>query len=394
MRTNIINRVATSCLALAFGLLSVCMFSSCDLLQFGKDAPEVSLRNPSISSAASQEFISVRYDGEWKLYLVFEDGVEAWARLNVISGSGDRSGVILTCDENTGQEARMLKIIVDVGSKWAECRLVQAGRSGVGGANTYTISEEEIRQSGWLELPDMDDTSLGYYGHGFYMKNKKYRNYCFGWSQNDLISIWVAYPLCTAYTNKMVARLDEWALDPLLGDLSSAPFDGYGGSYVRGHQIPSADRLCCREANRQTFYGTNITPQNYTHNGGVWESLESKIRVIANNSDTTYVVTGVVVSASSSKTVDSNNRRMTVPDGYFKAVLRYSRSSTFGTWNAAAFYIPHTYTGALQQSHMMSVDALEIKTGLDFFVNLSSRLGQTQAEAIEAADPSKNDLWW
>ena len=42
----------------------------------------------------------------------------------------------------------------------------------------------------------------------------------------------------------------------------------------------------------------------------------------------------------------------------------------------------------------MSVDRLEEITGIDFFVNLPAKLGDDQAAAIEAADPSKSSVWW
>ena len=35
----------------------------------------------------------------------------------------------------------------------------------------------------------------------------------------------------------------------------------------------------------------------------------------------------------------------------------------------------------------MSIDGLEEITGIDFFVNLASRVGSTQADMIEAAEP-------
>jgi endonuclease G len=254
----------------------------------------------------------------------------------------------------------------------------------------------DVTKVSWMELPAMNDSSLEYYSHSFSMNGKTYRNYSFGWSQNDLVALWVAYPLCSTYTNKTVSRSDAWAYDPLLGNKkSSAPFGGYGGNYARGHQIASADRLCCYEANAQTFYGTNMTPQLNAHNEGIWSELEAKVRNKAGGSDTTYVVTGVMVSASSMKERDSNGNSVTIPDSYFKAILRYSKSSTLGTWNAAAFYLEHkSYSESLGKKHSMSIDELEKITGIDFFANLPAKIGESQAAAIEAADPSQSAIWW
>ena len=246
-----------------------------------------------------------------------------------------------------------------------------------------------------IELPAMDNPDLGYYSHSFKMNGNTYRNYTFGWSQKDRVALWVAYPLCKLYTNGNVGRTEAWALDPLLGEDSAAPFGGYAGSYARGHQVASADRQCCYEANAQTYYGTNMTPQLNAHNEKIWSDLEGKVRGYANTSDTTYVVTGVMVSVTSKKEKDSYGQSVTIPDAYFKAVLKYSKSSTMGTWNAAAFYLEHrAYTGSISKEHSMSIDELEKITGFDFFVNLPAKIGADQAAKIEAADPADSSVWW
>jgi endonuclease G len=205
------------------------------------------------------------------------------------------------------------------------------------------------------------------------------------------------------YTAKNVQRKDEWATDPLLGNDSTNPGSYYGrlnptdkgeDPYARGHQLPSADRLCIREANRQTFYGTNITPQLFDHNGGIWSDLEGRVRVIAEKSDTTYVVTGCLVEGG--RTVyDTDGQPMTVPTAYFKALLRYSKSSTLGQWNAAAFYLEHrVYSENIGKQHSMSIDELEEITGIDFFANLPAKIGESQADKVEAADPADSSIWW
>jgi endonuclease G len=107
------------------------------------------------------------------------------------------------------------------------------------------------------------------------------------------------------------------------------------------------------------------------------------------------VVTGVIVSASSKKERDSYGQSVTIPDAYFKAVLKYSKSSTLGAWNAAAFYLEHrAYSGSVSKEHSMSIDELEEMTGIDFFVNLPAKIGEEQAAKLEAADPANSSVWW
>lgn len=263
-----------------------------------------------------------------------------------------------------------------------------------GAQEDVEIPTIDPKKTGWMELPAMDNDDYGYYSHSFIMKDKAYRNYSFAWSQKDLVSIWMAYPLCKTYTEKVVSRTDAWNYDPILGpELSCAPFSGYAGDYARGHQVPSADRLCCREANEQTFYGTNIIPQLNEHNEGIWQNLENRIREVANASDTTYVVTGCVVEGSKEITTDSDGKNITVPVAYYKAVLRYKKGDA-DVWTGAAFYTEHKrYPNNDLKAVSMSIDELEEMTGHDFFVNLPGKVGDDAAAAVEAQKPTDYKVW-
>ena len=382
---------------MAFCTLAV---SSCAKPVEEKDVLEVSVKTPSVASGKGQMFVNVRCNTSWTLTLMDaeDDSDIDWASLNIDSGKGNMSNVILSYQVNDSEDSRRLKIVLDNGSRWTSCMVEQAGSGQQPEPEPDPLPQPDtdLTKVSWLELPAMDNPDLGYYSHSFEMNGKEYRNYSFGWSQKDLVALWMAYPLCSMYTNKTVSRTDAWAYDPLLGpEYSSAPFGGYGGSYARGHQVPSADRLCSYNANVQTFYGSNMTPQLNAHNEGIWQTLESKVRTLANTSDTTYVVTGCVVDGSTTFTQDSDGKKMTVPVGYYKVLLRYSKSSTISTWAAMAFYTEHkSYSGSTSlRSLAMPVDELEEMLGMDFFVNLPAKLGEERAAALEAEDPLTNSIW-
>lgn len=391
----------TSITKVAAVVMTLCALavSSCEKPVEEKEVLEVSVKNPSVASGKGQVFVNVRCNASWTLSLTDEAGQEVdWADVNPASGKGSRSNVILSYQVNNAEEGRRLNIVLDNGSRWTSCTFDQAGSGKQPESEKDPVPkpDKDLSKTGWLELPAMDNPDLGYYSHSFEMNKKTYRNYSFGWSQKDLVALWVAYPLCSMYTNKTVGRTDAWAYDPLLGsEFSSAPFGGYGGSYARGHQIPSADRLCSYNANMQTFYGTNMTPQLNAHNEGIWQTMESKVRTLANTSDTTYVVTGCVVEGSNTFTQDSDGKKMTVPVAYYKVLLRYSKSSTLSTWAAMAFYTEHkSYSSSTSlRSLAMSVDELEEMLGMDFFVNLPAKLGETRAAELETEDPLKNSVW-
>lgn len=398
---SIFNRTAVAVTAICCALLCSCE----------KEQPaqiEVSAKSELLSATMNlSTFISVKCEGSWTLSLEYDDQSDDWAKLDVTSGTGSKNGIMLTLSQNSSEVRRSVAVVLSGAGQTDRCVVTQkaageesddSGQQGGSGENSGSAGVEgssALAKTGWMELPAMDNPALGYYSHSFKLGGKTYRNYTFGWSQKDLVALWVAYPLCRFYTSGNAGRTDAWAYDPLLGKDSAAPFGGYGEELARGHQLPSADRQCCYEANAQTFYGTNMTPQLNAHNEKIWADLEGKVRGYANSSDTTYVVTGVILDDSKRITYDSDHKPITVPSAYFKAVLKYSVSSTQGTWNAAAFYLEHrAYTGTVTRSHSMSIDRLEDITGLDFFVNLQTKVGKEQADKIEAVDPANVDLWW
>ena len=384
------------CAKVAAAVMAICnlVMTSCGGMEPAV-ITSVSAQYSEVPAQRGSIFVTVECGGDWTLSLDGEGKEITWAELSKTAGSGN-SIVQLKYEENESESARHLTIVVNSASQWSSFMVSQLP------AGNKPSTDGSSNEISWMELPSMDNRTLDYFTHKFTYPNDKktYRNYTLGWSQEDLVALWVAYPLCKFYTHKIVDRTNAWAYDPLLGpSLSSAPFAGYGGNYARGHQLPSADRLCCTEANMQTFYGTNLTPQQNEHNEGIWQALESKVRTIANNSDTTYVVTGCMVENPRGVTTDSDGKKMTVPSHYFKALLRYSKASTLTQWSAAAFYLEHKNyskgsSGYDFKSVSMSIDELEDKTGLDFFVNLPAVIGEDAAAKLEAQDPVNSAVWW
>lgn len=243
-----------------------------------------------------------------------------------------------------------------------------------------------------MELPAAKDGTAFYAHDNMTVAGKKTRNWSFNWSQSDLVATWVAYPLYTA-TLSGVDRTNAWGYDPLIPE-ENQPNMGGGSSglaesskYSRGHQIPSADRLQNEDANAETFYYTNITPQLSGFNGGIWGSLENNLRTWAKNSDTLYVVTGCVVkdSQTTTKTKDGKST-ITVPTHYYKALLRLKN----GTYTGCAYYIEHAngLSSSNLDNYRMSIDDLESKLGIDFFANLPAAVGETKAASIESTKSS------
>jgi endonuclease G len=68
--------------------------------------------------------------------------------------------------------------------------------------------------------------------------------------------------------------------------------DYQGSGYDRGHLVPAADILGSQEAMNQTFYLSNMSPQDPSFNRGYWALFEKFVRSLRNHFDDVYIVTG------------------------------------------------------------------------------------------------------
>lgn len=366
---------------------------------------EVSFAETEISAEAGSVFVRVISDASWTLEIV--PAVD-WAALNTNAGSGSKNSILLTCQANPEADARTLTVVATTagGKKTATAALTQRGYVAptAPSVNRADGGTEASAPYKWLELPATSATDgLDFYWRMAELDGKTVRNYSFYWNYTDRVSMWVAYPLCKMYLGSQ-GRSEAWGYDPLLPaskqqNVSGGYKEGNNGWYARGHQLPSADRTATYALNTTTFYGTNMTPQNNDFNGGIWARLEGKVRDWAEQSDTLYVVTGCVVDGAKYYALDRSGEKITVPTAYFKAVLRYSKSTTISEsgFNSAAFWFEHqnyTNSASILKVQSMSVSELEAKLGYTLFVNLPDRVGTATAASIKSEKPASLGWWW
>lgn len=370
--------------------------------------PTVEVKTAVVEAGGYSQFIYVKASSSWRITITSVDGGEPvdWIIADPSSGSGDMD-VTLKVEENKSEKERSAVITVENSAGKASKTISQKGKKSEIKPDPDPTPEPKPNETGWLELPSVP-AGTDFFTHSMTIGSVKTRNYSFIWDYDNLVAPWVAYPLCKWNMASNVKRTNAWALDPLLPE-SKQPVlyrgfsKGNNGWYARGHQIPSADRLTSYESNAMTFYGTNMTPQiQEGFNGDIWATLEGMVRSWANKSDTLYVVTGCVIDYKDGETVkyalDNNGKKVTVPTAYYKAVLRYMKSSTFGYsgYSACAVWLDHKVysTKTIDSSYSMSVDDLEEKLGIDFFVNLPAKVGEDVAARIEAEEPKSVTWWW
>lgn len=370
--------------------------------------PTVEVKTTMIEAEGRSQYIYVKASSSWKITLTSVDGGAPvdWIIAAPSSGSGS-TDVTLNVAANESEQERSAVLTVENSAGKASKTISQKGKKPEIKPDPDPTPEPKPNETGWLELPSVP-AGTDFFAHSMTIGSVKTRNYSFIWDYDNLVAPWVAYPLCKWNIGGPMKRTDAWALDPLLPEsrqpvLIKGYRSGNAGSFSRGHQIASADRLTSYSANAMTFYGTNMTPQIYEgFNRDIWATLEDKVRGWARDSDTLYVVTGCVIDYKDGETVkyavDNYGKKVTVPTAYYKVVLRYMKNSTVGYsgYSACAVWLDHKVysTKTIDSSYSMSVDDLEEKLGIDFFVNLPAKVGEDVAARIEAEEPKSATWWW
>lgn len=194
---------------------------------------------------------------------------------------------------------------------------------------------------------------------------------------------WVAFTFYNLTSQVKVDRTDDWADDPSIPAQYRSDREDFRG-YDRGHICASADRVYSDEANRQTFYYSNMSPQYGNFNQNIWADLEGKIRDWGRNNsfrDTMYVAKGGTIDREDQIITYTNRgpNRLPVPKYYYMALLckkdtRY-KAIAFCLDQSLSYSKPYTFS-----KYAMTIDDLEKLTGIDFFHHLPDDL----EDAVEA----------
>ncbi len=222
-----------------------------------------------------------------------------------------------------------------------------------------------LKQDAKLELPasashDLIITHIGYTA---------------SYNQEWLISNWVAYELTREELEGKEKGETSFQWDPEIKGRQAWREDYSGSGWDKGHLIPRADLRWSAKAYSESFYFTNICPQNHDFNAGAWLTTENMARRIARQYGSVYVVCGPLVYDNQYGTIGEH--KVVVPDAFFKAFLICDE----GEYSAIGIVMNNSSERQNLKSCTMTVDELENKCGFDLFHGLNSAI-QEDVEAI------------
>lgn len=186
---------------------------------------------------------------------------------------------------------------------------------------------------------------------------------CF--SKDTNTPLWVSWELTPALLADPVAsRTDEFLPDPMLGSDSPVSGDYTGSGYDRGHMAPAADFKWSTTAMRESFYMSNICPQDHILNGeGPWLGLEKQCRAWGKHYTRMIIVAGPVFGQEPKYI--GKERKVAVPDAFFKVVLKVFKNKVY----TIAFIIPNRSLDSEGSffKYACTIADVEERTGLDIF---------------------------
>lgn len=330
--------------------------------------------------------IRVKTSGTWEA-----SSSEAWCTLSRTSGSGNAS-ITGYMKANTGAERSVIIKIKGENDK-AEFTVKQLAGDGTTPEPEPDPNPDPERPSGYagrIEIPKLKGGSMNIF-HTWTTKlnGKEIVTYSYEYDCTKKHVRWVALTFDNVTSQKNVDRVDAYKTDPNIPTQYQTEKRDYYSPYNRGHMVASSDRLYSRDANSQTFYYSNISPQlitGFNQGGSTWDAIENKVQEwakVSNPKDTTYIVKGTSIDYS---ILETGKYGVQIPKYYYSTILSYKN----GQYKAIGFYIEHKSDKSKNiKACAKSIDELESLTGLDFYHNLPDEI----ENAVEAKYNESDWSW-
>lgn len=203
----------------------------------------------------------------------------------------------------------------------------------------------------------------------------QHEGYTVSYNSDYKIANWVAYELTAKEAkSKKAERSNKFVPDPLVKGATAKNEDYTRTGYDRGHMAPAGDMKWSAKAMRESFYFSNICPQEPGLNRGIWKELEEECRLWAMDNEALWIVTGPVIS-DDLKRLGKN--QVGIPRTFYKVICRVVGNKP---QTIAFLFENKDYKNTSLKSMAVTVDSVEKVTGIDFFSSFPDTI-ERQMEA-------------
>ncbi|XP_058513201.1 nuclease EXOG, mitochondrial [Ochotona princeps] len=208
-----------------------------------------------------------------------------------------------------------------------------------------------------------------------------YTNHALSYDQAKRVPRWVLEHISR---NKIIGDADrkhcKFRPDPSIPPAFGASNEDYIGSgWSRGHMAPAGNNKFSSKAMAETFYLSNIVPQDFDNNSGFWNRVEMYCRELTERFEDVWIVSGPLTLPQTGndgkKTVNYQvigQDNVAVPSHLYKVILARRNPGSAEPLALGAFVIPNEAIGFQPQlaEFQVSLQELERLSGLVFFPHL------------------------
>ena len=205
----------------------------------------------------------------------------------------------------------------------------------------------------------------------------RHKYYTLSYNEDHEQANWVHYRLNPTFLNGTTPRINSFKVDPSVSTKSAELSDYKGSGYDRGHLAPAGDMKYSKESMIESFFMSNMSPQNPSFNRGIWRKLEEAIRRWGKKNEI-YIATAGVLNMKSLGSIGRN--KVTIPSKYYKVLYSPEKNSMIG------FLLPNIGSSSELKSFIISVDSIESITGIDFFHELPDEIENKLESEIKLKD--------
>ena len=181
----------------------------------------------------------------------------------------------------------------------------------------------------------------------------RHTGYTASYNHTTLCSDWVAWELTAEEANGEMDGDYSFNRDPQVEFPKASREDYSRSGWDKGHMAPRADMRWSLQALEESYYFTNICPQNHEMNSQAWRKIEELTRRMARRHGSVLVVCGPIYDSGEVRTIGPAGVR--VPDRFYKALA----INTSDGWQTVGFIVENSRQDGAPKRYAVSVDSVE-----------------------------------
>lgn len=192
----------------------------------------------------------------------------------------------------------------------------------------------------------------------------RHLGYTASYNHITLCPDWVAWELTAEERLGSCDGKYSFSWDPDVLPPKASREDYSRSGWDKGHMAPRADMRWSEQALEESYYFTNVCPQDHTMNAQTWRKIEELTRRLAQHYGSVYVVCGPVYTECAHGTIGDGG--VQVPDSFFKALA----VATPEGYRTVGFLVPNEPQDGSPRRYAVTVDSVEAVVGRNLFPSL------------------------